>query len=525
MTTNRDVAIGGMYLAAIAVFCRVLSLGKELYVGSQYGTSIEFEVYAIALLIPSLGIGVVAQAARRGYLSWYARFQIQGADSLRRFEFHFLTILTVGSLVATLGLALLFGLPWNSWLPWKLSAIEELSHISWYAASLLIPMTGVVGLTTLLNARKEFVVPQSTHLFPPFLTVLLVVVFPHNRNAELLITGLLLGTIIQCIILLVLGSRYGITPSAWWQSHRERALSSDAYTGFKYAILAMIALELLVQGNTSVDRLMADALDDGQVALLYWSSLMKDFVSGTVIASLLTVQFPHVAEQAANHNYAELKRCCTLTLRYGALLIFPFTVIMIVGVAEILPLLSLGRIDHTDMAIIAPCFSAYAVGFFADLASTSLSQGLMVLGRTRTLILIGIFGYFLPNLIFNVLLITPFGVVGLAASTSLVAYCTLICNVIVIRKIIGPFEQERQTWNVVGMALAATGIMAFITVGLLSLLHPLLSGDFWQNAIRVAIAIFASVVAYAALILITPAKTEMGALLTMTHARFRRKRS
>ena len=196
---------------------------------------------------------------------------------------------------------------------------------------------------------------------------------------------------------------------------------------------------------------------------------MKDFVAGTVIASLLAVQFPQLSEQASRDDYTAIKRTCSLTLRFGALFIFPFTVLLIVGVEHILPLLRLGRLDHSAMSVIAPCFSAYAVGFFADLASTSLSQGLMALGRTRTLIIIGIFGYFLPNLIFNVLLITPFGVVGLAASTSLVAYCTLICNVIVIRKTIGSFEQERQTWNIVGMALTAAGVMAIITIGLLTL--------------------------------------------------------
>ncbi|MEX0726635.1 MAG: lipid II flippase MurJ [Planctomycetaceae bacterium] len=526
-TTNRDVAVGGMYLAGMAMICRLLSLGKELYVGSQYGPSIAFDVYALALLIPSLGIAVVAQAARRGYLAWYARFQVQGAESLRRFEFHFLKILVIGSVIATCGLALLFGLPWNDWLPWELTAIEKLSHISWYAAAMLIPMTIVVGLTTLLNARKEFFVPQSTHLFPPLVTILLVAMFPQQRTAELLITGLLLGTIIQSGVLLWLGSRYGISASAWFEHRRERSIrridERDDYSGFKYAILAMIALELLVQGNTSVDRLMAGALDDGKVSLLYWSALMKDFVTGTIIASLLTVQFPQLSEHAAQRDYVELKRSCSLTLRYGALFIFPFTVAIIAGVSHILPSLSLGRLDRADMAIIAPCFSAYACGFFADLASTSLSQGLMVLGRTRTLILIGVFGYFLPNLIFNALLIGPFGVVGLAASTSLVSYCTLLCNLIVLRRAIGPFEQERQTWGIVVMALAAAGLMALVTWGSLHLLSGALSGDFWRDVLRVTLAIALGLIAYLAAVSMSPAKTELTFLLTMLREKFSRR--
>ncbi|MFN0198551.1 MAG: lipid II flippase MurJ [Planctomycetaceae bacterium] len=526
MTTNRDVAVAGISLAGLAVFCRLVSLAKELYIASEYGASIAFDVYALAMLIPALGIAVIAQSARRGYLSFYARFALEGQDSLHRFERHFFKLLGVGAVIAAVGLGTIFSLPWNRWLPWPLPALERLAEISWYSASLLIPMTLVIGLSTLLNARKEFVVTQLTHVFPPVVTVLLVISFPDRRGALLLIMGLLIGSILQAGVLMWNAFRHGISIFNITKQQQPRMMTEPAtYSVFTSVILVMIVLEILNQGNVSVDRLMAGVLPEGNVTMLYWSALMKDFVTGTIIASLLTVQFPHMSEQAARTDYTELKRSCSLTLRYGAIFIFPFTVLLIVGVMKILPLLSIGKLDETAMLTIAPCFAAYAFGFFADLASTSLSQALMALRRLRTLIWIGIFGYFVPNVIFNSLLIGKFGVVGLAASTSFVGYCTLICNFIALRKVVGPLADERRTWGVIAISAAAAALMSLAAWGSLIFLEPILSGTSVKECARVGVACAVGLAVYLLALMMSPARMELMLLTDILRKKLGRRRS
>jgi peptidoglycan biosynthesis protein MviN/MurJ (putative lipid II flippase) len=210
----------------------------------------------------------------------------------------------------------------------------------------------------------------------------------------------------------------------------------------------------------------------------------------------------------------ELRRSCGLVLRYAALLMFPMTALLIMCGPPLFGALQLGALDQAATASLAGCLAAYAVGLFAELSSPALAQALLVLGNRqagwdglRVLVVVGIFGSFIPNILFNLLLIGPFAEVGLAASTSLVAWLSLAVHYYLLRRTIGMHEESRCLKSVAGALLAAclaAGAGFTLLAGLERFDSPMLA----NGVVRATAAAFALLAVYVVLLFVYPGNDD-----------------
>jgi putative peptidoglycan lipid II flippase len=501
MHSHRRIVKIGLFLAAATVLCRVISVGKEAYVAAVFGAGPITDAYVWAMLIPAIGMSLFVNAVRRIFLSSYPHYQAQGIQAAESYVNQFLSSL----LLAAIGLAALAAgvLPrlWPLFVPHDNPSVVALSQqLLLPAAWMIVPMAAVAGLSAVFNAQGRFSSPQLTSVIPTLCVVGTVAVFGRTGGAMSLLVSLLAGLTLQACILLMMAVRTG--HRLRWEFDRR----SEVLLRLWSIAVPLFCLDLLSQGNVYVDRMMAGMLAPGKIAVLAWAGLIKDLISGTLIASFLMVLLPHSAQQVAVGATDELRRSCALVLRYAAILLFPLSALLVVCVPALFRHLQLGQMDEPALMSLALCLAAYGLGLFTDLASTSLYQALLALGKLRTLLLLGLFVNFLPNILLNLLLMRPFGEVGLALSTSLVGYSTLTANYLVLRRCIGTYE-EPKTVGVICGALAAALALAAVGFGVLELVRHYRS-DVIGDLLGVVAAAVVGTTVYATLLLVYPGSDD-----------------
>jgi len=437
MPAQRSVARTGLLLAGVLALCRIASLGKELLVAGRFGAGDAIDAYALVLLVPALSLALYLSAVRRGYLVEAPRQEASG--SLTAFTNRYLAQVL---LFSTGLVALAWWLLPRAW-PLLLTAGRynslsgELAGLNTPVAGLILPTAAVSALTAVLNARHSFARPQWTHVLPTAAIVVAVLVCKTDYGAAPLAWGLLLGTATQAIVLVGLVHRSG---------HRFRAPGGSPLrgaAGFVAVVLPFLWLDAIGQVNVLVDRAMAGSLlPEGRLSILYWSAMGKDFLSGTLVASMLWVLLPRYAEQVAQGDHDGLRRSCNRLVRYAALLLLPVSALVLLAGHTLLPELSLQALDQEKCRQVGRTLGGYAWGLFPEMAGLALVQAVLVLGRWKHLAVIGLLGLFLPNLLLNLLLYPHLKEYGLAVSTSATAWLLLGVACWAVRGTIG-FEDPR----------------------------------------------------------------------------------
>lgn len=501
MQENRKVAKVAILMSGAAALCRIGSLGKEVYVAWFFGAGMAIDAYSLVILVPALGGALFLNAVHRAFILQFPSHAEEGESEAESLTNLFLTSLLLASVAVAL-LASPAIVPALKLIPTMNPQVKEyLQELAIPALWMIVPMTMVSGLSSVLNARQHFSKPQLTHIFPPVCIAIFVFTAGEVWGPKALIWGLLVGTAVQAMVLFWMLGRAGHLPR-----FQLRGLE-DVFGGLWKLALPIVILEVMVQGNTAIDRAMASTLAPGKVSVLYWSLMMKDFISRTLVASLLLVLLPHYSRQVASGETGELRRSYTLVLRYGAIAMFPLSVLLLLCGPVLFQHLKLGKLDQEAARTMAFCLAAYGVSLFAEVASSSFSNALMALRRIKVLLLISVFAYFIPNIVFNLLLIGPLGAVGLAISTSLVSYATLATNYICLRRNPG-MDEEKRSLKLAAGCLAAALLMWAVGFGVLKAIQSFADQDFLTDAVAAVLGGASGLLVYTILLLKFPGSAD-----------------
>lgn len=480
MPGQRSVAGAGLLLGGVLALCRIASLGKELLVAGRFGAGEAIDAYALALLVPALALALYVNAVRRAFLVEYPRHHASGHGTAFTNRY----LCQVLAVSAALAVVIRMGLPWL----WpQLVTAERLSDLTHHldnlnapVAWLIVAVAAVSALTAVLNARHSFAKPQWTHVLPTLAIVVGVLVRGTGDGPQLLAWSLLLGTTVQAGVLAILVHRSG---------HRFSSFEGSPFREagrFVAVVLPFLWLDGIGQANVLVDRAMAGGLDEGRLSILYWSALGKDFLSGTLVASMLWVLLPHFADQVSRGDLDGLRQTCSRLVRFSAVLLLPLSTLVLVAGHALLPDLALGAFDHDAFRRLGLTLGGYAWGLFPELAGLALLQVILVLGRARQVALIGLFGLFLPNLLLNLLLIDPLQEVGLALSTALTAWGLLLIACWSIRRSLG-FEDGSGIVNSVARSCGFSLLAGLAGLAVTSWLGTSITGGLAALGITLAV--------------------------------------
>lgn len=228
-------------------------------------------------------------------------------------------------------------------------------------------------------------------------------------QAYYLCVGVLVGGLIQVVVPLRTLWRMG------WRPKLDFDLSKNILELAKL-VLPGLAGAVIFQINIVVSQLMAFALNDHSVSILYLANRLIEFPLGVFTIAITTVLFPTITRLAVQQKYSELGK----EYERGLRVIFAITIPAMVGLIVLhQPILRFlfewGKFDSHDINLTAPIVIIFAIALPFYSLSTFATRGFHAVKDMRTPYKISIF-IFILNVILSLSLIFPFGTVGLASA-------------------------------------------------------------------------------------------------------------
>lgn len=179
------------------------------------------------------------------------------------------------------------------------------------------------------------------------------------------------------------------------------------------------------QINMVIDTILVSLVGTGAVSWLYYANRLQQLPLGVVGAAISVAILPilskHIkAEETEQACDVQNKAC-----EYGALLSIPAAVALIVLCEPIINLLfQHGKFGAFQTEMTAKAVIAYAIGLPAYVLVKALTPNFFARGDTKTPVKYSIV-VLLTNLFFALILMKPFGHVGIATATTIAAFVSL----------------------------------------------------------------------------------------------------
>ena len=173
------------------------------------------------------------------------------------------------------------------------------------------------------------------------------------------------------------------------------------------------------QINMVVDTILVSLVGTGAISWLYYANRLQQLPLGVVGAAIGVAVLPILSHHLKCGDNAEACKVQTKAIEYGALLSIPAAVALIVLAEPIINILfQHGKFGTLQTTMTARAVIAYAIGLPAYVLVKALAPNFFARGDTKTPVKYSII-VLLTNLSFSIILMKPFGHVGIASATTI----------------------------------------------------------------------------------------------------------
>lgn len=181
----------------------------------------------------------------------------------------------------------------------------------------------------------------------------------------------------------------------------------------------------IYQINMVVDTILVSLVSGGAVSWLYYANRLQQLPLGVIGAAISVALLPLLSRKLKANELTEAASVQDKAVTYGLIMSLPAAVLFICLADSLIQLLfEHGRFTAADTCKTALALKAYAIGLPCYVMVKALMPNFFARGDTSTPVKYS-FIVFITNLILNLLLMKPFGHVGIAAATSCSAFVSL----------------------------------------------------------------------------------------------------
>lgn len=356
----------------------------------------------------------------------------------------------------------------------------------------------------ILNSAGRFAVPAFT---PVLLNVSLIiaalVLAPRLSHPIMALAwGVLVAGFVQLLFQIPALLKLGMLPRPSFNWH-----DSGVRRIFKLmgpALLGSSAAQINLLINTTI----ASLLVSGSISWLYFSDRFVELPLAIIGVAIGTVILPRLASQHTSQSSQAFSATIDWAMRLNLLVVLPSMVgLILLGLPILATLIQHGAFTAHDSTMAAISMATYALGLPAFAAVKILAPGFYSRQDTKTPVRIALISL-LVNLVLNVLLLTPWVLMGWSAGHAVLALSAAIAAnvnaVMLYRKLrqqsfYSPDKHWKRYWIKVAIAL-------FVMSSVLWLLLPE-SGmwETWPTARRAKVLtglVFSGVASYVATLLV-----------------------
>lgn len=409
-------------IAAVVVLSRGLGFVREMVIAREFGTSADYDLYLVGLMLPALAYGVVNFAALYLFVPFFSQ-KLAGSDLDSRAAWAGITPSINLILAGTAAVVALIVIVAPTIVPiWLADRSEaEIGQAIWYCR-LIAPMvllgTGEAIMRAYLNIRGVVNYPAAGYVIFNLCSIGAIVLLSGQYGVLSIAIGLLAGLLAQNLFLLA-----RILPFGPWRG-RSLALFDDSSRGLIAAAGMIILVELINRSYFLLDRYVAVQFGDGVIAALNYSQVLIQLPESVVGFAIGTVVFPILSRAAHNGGSGELARTFSSAVLASVALALPVAAVYFSNSnALVAVLFERGEFTSDSVALTARLLQPHSLSILSLFALTAALRACYAASLTRQ-VLIAAAAALIIKVVATFALADWIGMRGITTATSL-SFATL----------------------------------------------------------------------------------------------------
>ena len=296
---NRRIFSAFITISSLTALIKLVSVGKEMFVASTFGTRDDMDAYLIAFMIPSFGVGVVANSFNAALIPTFIKVrECEGHAAAQRL-FSSATVFSItllGLICALMGLGVPYFLPVFAagFAPAKLGLAQSLCFC-------LLPILVLSGLSAtwsaVLNAGERFALAAVAPIMRPLALVGALLLAFETCGIYAMVIGTIAGLLLELCLLAKGLHRRGFSVTPRWHG-----MSPDLKQVIKQ-YLPMIAGVFFMSSANLVDQSMAAMLPSGSVSILNYGDKVSGLIMELCATAMGTAVLPYFSRMAAVNDW------------------------------------------------------------------------------------------------------------------------------------------------------------------------------------------------------------------------------
>lgn len=304
----------------------------------------------------------------------------------------------------------------------KMTLAAELCRITF---PFLLFISIVSFQSGILNSFNKFAAPAAAPIILNLMIILAIFIFVPfaHSTAHGLAWGITAAGLAE-----ILWLHYFLTKQKIYlrpQYNLPKLLkNADIITLFKRIAPGVLGAGIY-QINMVVDTILVSLVGTGAISWLYYANRLQQLPLGVVGAAISVAVLPILSRHIKSQELEQAKSVQNKAVEYGAILSIPCAFALVILAEPIINILfQHGKFGFTQTIMTAKAVIAYAVGLPAYVMVKALAPNFFARGDTKTPVKYSA-GVLLTNLVCAVILMHPFGHVGIACATTIAAYVSL----------------------------------------------------------------------------------------------------
>jgi len=424
MPAARKVVQAAGIVLAMNLVSRVLGYVRDAVIAKEFGTSGATDAFMVAYTIPYFLQAILGMAFVMVIVPALAGYAVEGkrAEVWRASSIILNWTVLILSAVALLGMLvsrqlILFMAPGFS---------EDLAGLARELTVIMIPSIVFMGLgmlvTGILNAHHLFGLPA----FAPAANNIIVILAVIFLGSKFGIHGLAFGTLAGFVFFLLIQ-----LPSLRELDFKYEFSFDCRHPALRRAAASIIPIVFGVGVNQiylALNRAFASMVAVGSIAAIDFAYRLINLPLGIFAASISTVVFPTMSEQAAAGDRDGLRSTLIRGLNLVAFITIPSAVgLMVLHIPVVELLFQRGAFDERATLMTGAALMYFSVGMFGWGANMVLVRAYYAVNDVRTPVITGIFSV-VVNVLFSFLFLPLLGHGGLAFANSVAVsvHCLLL---------------------------------------------------------------------------------------------------
>jgi putative peptidoglycan lipid II flippase len=419
---RQTISEATIIIAIVTLLSKIVGYAREVLVAKYFGATAQTDAFLIAMLIPSLILGLFSSGIQTVIIREYAEKKTKNIEDAKIFVnqvfFIFSVVLSIVSAVLILFSPLFIKMVAFGFAGERLTLASNLMKFL-TPFGFMIVLSGL--FTGLFQAEGQFLYPAVVGLVANMLIPLsLVFLAPLMGIWSWTLGQNLFGFVLFFAMFFVLRFRW-----KFFDIFEVRKIRWDEIFEFVRIMLPIVVIGGIGFIYQIIDKTVASFLPNGSISALNFAQkvfLIPYGLFATSISISVYPSFSNYAVKEDNDNYAILFEKSLFSLAY---IMIPISVLFVVFSHTIVQLLfERGAFDASATALTGGCVAMYSIGLFALSFNSVFNNVFFSFKDTKTPMYISLITAG-ANIVFDVIFAYLWGASGIALATTVVTFVAL----------------------------------------------------------------------------------------------------